>query len=223
MQTNKRTSTVSLTLVLASVAASLAYGQNQLLNGGFEEKDVSGNAVGSHWVLYNGAEVWAKLPNQTPVTVYDGSYSLAFKALLGVPAVGAYQVISTSPGAEWSLSGWALNSEHNKLGQACYGLAQLDFLRADGSVTGSVESGRFAQVTGDWTPFSITGTAPGDTSSVRVGVLLHQNANPSGVLFVDGLQATVAPVPEVGLTGWVALGLTGFAAARREYKRRRRG
>lgn len=213
---------MSLPTVLALMFTTAGFGQNLLLNGSFEEKDANNNAVGSHWVLYNGAEVWAKQPNQIPLTVQDGSYSLAAKALSGVLTVGAYQILSTSPEAEWSFTGWALNSEHSKLGLGCHGLAQMDFLGADGSVKLSIESPPLAQQLG-WDDFSIYGTAPSDATSVRLGVLLHQTSNPSGVLSIDALEAGfVTPVPELGAAGWLAVGMAGMAIAMRKRIRRAR-
>jgi hypothetical protein len=180
-----------------SVAAAATHAQ--LLNGGFESGDGSGDA--DNWTQFNGATQTATNDpccTPDPIRAHSGAYSLNTYGPYGAnsDASGAYQDIGGPVvGQTYKLSGYVLNWSGSPMltssGAVGFAVAQIKFLDGSGTEIQTNESAYYGLNVvlplDQWQAFQVLATTPANAATLRVFVLhVGQGAN-SGSAWWDDL------------------------------------
>jgi hypothetical protein len=228
--------TLSAIYAVAAFATGSSQAQNLLSNGNldvtYQQEIVPGLFLPKPTVWQNvgfrlisgpyenemSSEPWAG-PAPTPITtdgVGGSDWGVFFKPFTGNatdgPAVGhLYQDVAGTPGAQYTLTGWA-GAEANFLGGAEFA---IEFLNGGGGIIGGttldlIAAGLFVDngEPFDYKQFTIMATAPSGTEFVRARAsMINGVNNPAGggQAFVVDDFVLVVPAPSSPLLGLVLL------------------
>ncbi|MFH1368385.1 MAG: beta galactosidase jelly roll domain-containing protein [Elusimicrobiota bacterium] len=175
-----------LAVLLLLLSASYSFSSDNLLkNPGLEFNDGQGSKIIDSWELKGGDnhEVWEQ-------EVHSGEYSVKFwwEGTLS-------QKIPASPGTEYSLSAWLVNSETEPLSEdgSKSAVIKLEFLTGNSEIVGTKTSEPFngSNPEGKWLKYEIKAPAPPNAVSVRA-VFEFLTGKGGGVVCADDLELSIS-------------------------------
>ncbi len=200
------------TLAIALIAAP-AFGQNLLVNPGFENPPLSMGTPPSGWLAFGNAYAEGANPPQFVPHTGQGLCSMFGNWTGGFNVSGIFQEFPSAPGEMWQLSSWARHWSGDALigggaPNSNWVVQKIAFFDASNTEIGGVEStildGTFpVDVWHYGAP--IVGTAPPGTVKVQALILYLQPMFDGGAAHIDDVDfRNVTPVP-VEETTWGAV------------------
>ena len=124
-----------------------------------------------------------------PLTAHTGTHSAKFFGNFGgeYAASGAFQDFPTTPGTTWTGTGWFAHSSSDPLVGQNIGLINIEWRRADGSLISYATTTTVTSLSAldTWQQYTVSGTAPAETATARIVVLILQPNFEGGSVWVD--------------------------------------
>jgi hypothetical protein len=211
-------------MVVATIAFSAqAYGQNLLVNPGFE---AGGGSFGG-WEVFGEAPTISTPANDDIYRTGEASAKIygEFTNCSGYHVgSGFFQEFTPTPGMEYKMSGYSFVSEADTIpgSDTCFGnrcIAKVVFFNSFGFEVSANEViiGDWSTPRNEWVPFTVTAPVPETAVSVQAMILFLQWECNEGAVFVDDTEfVEVTPTTEPNvlanpsfdfdLSGWNAFG-----------------
>ena len=182
---------LALPLLVLLVAAP-AFGQNLLVNPGFEspstDPGVEYYGAGDGWTVFGGGIFTV---NSAVVVPNTGNQSVK---MFGGCCSGAFQDFPANPGEIWNGGVYMLNSSVDPMSGGQVAAVNIEWIQADGvtqsAITPFISNGTFTAVDAPrdvWTLQTITGEAPADAAFARLTIITGDflPGGPGGAPFYD--------------------------------------